>query len=142
MFNRTQKLFETLNKNIIDSKIFLLGFAFKGHPETNDLRDSTTIDFLNQLINNGAKNIFGFDPVIPANELEFLNINTCSIEEGFNNADAVFIMNNHRSFSELKINQLADAMNSPAILFDCWHTFQANEINSLPNIIYSGIGIG
>jgi len=142
MFNRTQKLFETLNKNIIDSKIFLLGFAFKGHPETNDLRDSTTVDFLNQLINNGAKNIFGFDPVVPANELEFLNINTCSIEEGFNNADAVFIMNNHRSFSELKINQLADAMNSPAILFDCWHTFQANEINSLPNIIYSGIGIG
>ena len=59
-----------------------------------------------------------------------------------NNADAVFIMNNHRSFSELKINQLAETMNSPAILFDCWHTFQANEINSISNVIYSGIGIG
>ena len=142
IFSRSEKLFSSISKNIKNSKIFIMGFAFKGNPETNDLRDSTTIDFLNLLSSKNIKDIYGFDPVISNRELRSLNIKTCSIEEGFKGADAVFIMNNHKSFSMLPIFDLINTMNQPAILFDSWYVFKEDDISSKTNIIYSGVGIG
>ena len=45
IFERIFKLLKSKIK-IKNIKIFLIGFAFKGEPETSDIRDSTTLAFL------------------------------------------------------------------------------------------------
>ena len=54
--NTTKYLYSKLNyslkkigKNFNNSKIFIVGLAFKGNPETSDLRDSTSIDLIKNL---------------------------------------------------------------------------------------------
>ncbi|NQU04312.1 MAG: nucleotide sugar dehydrogenase, partial [Syntrophaceae bacterium] len=46
---------EDLEKSREKIKIFIIGFAFKGEPETSDMRGSTTIDLLNNFKENGVK---------------------------------------------------------------------------------------
>ena len=40
---RYEKTFQNDDLDIKIEKIFIIGFAFKGNPETSDLRDSTTL---------------------------------------------------------------------------------------------------
>ena len=55
--NTTKYLYSKLNyflknwKNFNNSKIFIVGLAFKGNPETSDLRDSTSIDLIKKFKN-------------------------------------------------------------------------------------------
>ena len=140
IYRRCNKLFQEYGKKIKDEKIFIIGFAFKGEPETSDFRDSTTIWFLDYLKSKGVKNIFGFDPVIDEKDLKSLGINTCSISDGFNNSGAVFLMNNHLSYSDIKINDLLLTMNKPAIFYDGWNMFQPQDFQNIPGVIYTGTG--
>tara|TARA_B100000989_G_scaffold299039_1_gene292361 strand:- start:10313 stop:12016 length:1704 start_codon:yes stop_codon:yes gene_type:complete len=142
IYNRSKNMLSKVGKNIKKEKIFIIGFAFKGEPVTSDLRDSTTIWFLNYLKSKGVKNIFGYDPVVDINDIEKLGVTYCKIEQGFKNSAAVFFMNNHRSYSNLNIYKLLNSMNKPAIFYDGWNMFLDKEINKNPGIIYSGIGVG
>lgn len=142
IYDRSKKILSRLGKSLKKGKIFIVGFAFKGEPETSDLRESTTIWFLNELKKNNARNIWGYDPVVSPGELKKIGIKPCSIESGFKNADAVFIMNNHRSYEEMKISGLIGTMRRPALFFDCWRIFAPEDIRNTPGILYAGTGIG
>ena len=48
LFSRIKRKLKLLKKNK-DCKIFITGFAFKGSPETSDMRSSTTLDLLHLL---------------------------------------------------------------------------------------------
>lgn len=142
IFQRCKSLLESLNKNVSQSKIFIIGFAFKGEPVTSDLRDSTTVWFLEHLKKQGAENIFGYDPVIRPEELSLLGVEACELEEGFSKADLVLFMNNHKSYSNLNINMLLTTMQKPGVLFDGWNIFQPKEIENNLGIVYAATGIG
>jgi len=142
IYKRSENLLNSVDKSITKAKIFILGFAFKGDPETSDLRESTTIWFLEELKKNGVENIFGYDAIVEKADLESLNVNYCSIKEGFKNADAVFIMNNHQSYANIPIFKYIDLMNSPALFYDAWQTYPVSDLNSIPGIIYAGVGVG
>lgn len=129
-----------LGKNIYSSKIFIMGFAFKGEPETDDIRFSTTIDLVNYL-EPFCLNIYGYDAVVDKDSIKSLGVKPCSIEEGFKDADVVVIMNSHKSHKNLNIRELSRLSNNPLIFVDCWNLYDRKEIESSGNIIYSGIGI-
>ena len=132
-----------LNKKIEDSKIYIIGFAFKGNPETADLRGSTTIDFLNELKVKtiGSQNIFGYDPVIKSNKIDDLHIHSASYSEGFNEADVILFMNNHISYKTLDIENLLKTASKDCIFFDAWHLFVPNSISSINKVNYQGVGV-
>lgn len=142
IFERCKTLMESLNKDILQSKVFIIGFAFKGEPVTSDLRESTTVWFLEHLKKQGVENLFGYDPVIDSDELFSLGIDACGLEEGFNNADLVLFMNNHKCFSNLNINMLLATMRKPGVLFDGWNIFQPKEIENNLGIVYAATGVG
>ena len=132
--------FCSLNKiNPSQTKVFVVGFAFKGWPETSDMRDSSTLNLVQHLHNAGAK-IVGFDPVI---ELEALRqipgVIPVKIEEGFDKANAVFFMNNHPSYEDLNLHQLLKAMRKPALFFDGWHLFRSDDTARVEGVFYSSI---
>ena len=123
------------------SKIFITGFAFKGQPETDDIRGSLTIELLNKLKECGYKNIYGHDFIVAKEELEKLGIEVCSIGDGFKNSDCVVVATNHLSYSELNIEQLCSLMNKPSLLIDIWRVFESKIVKA-SGIVYGGVGIG
>lgn len=128
------------NKSTTNSKIFIIGFAFKGIPETSDMRDSATIDLLDLLRKNNWKKIYGFDPVINEKDIKDVGVKTCSYEEGFVDADIVIIMNNHQLYSQLDIVSLLEKVNKKCLFVDSWSIFEPKEILKVDGIIYQGLG--
>ena len=140
LLKRIKMLIKKNNKSIDTAKIFLIGLAFKGNPETSDLRDSTSIQFL-ELFKN-KKNIYGFDYRVTNEEIKKLGIKPVSLEQGFKNSDIVIFLNNHKSYSDLNISKLSKSMKKPAVIFDCWQVFEPSEIKKLEGILYGGLAVG
>ena len=138
LFLKLFKMLKSLNKDKSKIKIFLIGIAFKGFPETADLRESTSIWFLSQF--KSKKNIYAFDYNVSKKEIEKLNVKYSTINNGFKNADAVVILNNHKKYNDLNITKLANLMNKPAVFLDSWHTFDPEEIKNIKGIYYGGLG--
>ncbi|RPI76156.1 MAG: nucleotide sugar dehydrogenase [Desulfobacteraceae bacterium] len=133
-------LLKKAGKDLRDSKAFIVGFAFKGEPETSDLRDSTTLWLLKEL-KKYTKNIAGYDPVAFPEEMDALGIQVVGVEDGFRDADVVFIMNNHQSYLRWDIESHIALMRKPALIYDCWRLFSNRQIIALPDVIYAGIGV-
>ena len=115
-----------------------LGFAFKGEPETSDVRASTTLDLLNHFRERGIGDcsFFGFDPVVSQEEIAALGVRPVSITEGFKDADAVVIMNNHKSYKKIDIFDLLNSAKPDCIFVDGWYTFEPKDITTVNNVKY------
>ncbi len=131
-----------LNKDVKSLKIFIVGFAFKGEPETSDVRGSTTVDLLNHCRNMGFKNssFYGYDPIVSKENLLLLGVTPVSISEGFKEADVVIMMNNHESYKKLDIFELLSTAKKDCIFVDGWYTFEPKDIMTINNIRYIGVG--
>lgn len=138
-----QQALDDVNKRVEDCKVFLAGLAFKGHPDTDDLRDSPSL-VLAQFLRNGQSTptLYGHDFVAPAEVIREAGITPCSLREGFEGADAVIFMNNHPGYGELDLRDLAPLMNQPAVLFDGWHIFDPDEVRAVEGVVYGGLGVG
>lgn len=135
---KVSKFYDRAGKKIQDSKIFLLGFAFKGIPETSDTRDSTTLDLVTELVPTGAR-LYGYDPVVSTDEIASFGVAPCSVREGFKDADCVMIMNNHDSYAKIDIYALLAAMRKPAYFFDGWSLFDKEAIERVQGITYDSV---
>ena len=128
-----------INKEKNKVKIFIIGMSFKGNPETSDIRNSSSLDLIKKL---KYKNIFIYDALVKYNLEVYkkLNLKISSLKDGFNKADVVIIMNNHKDFYDLDIYNYINSMNKPSIFIDTWHIFDPLEIKQLKGIIYYGVG--
>ncbi|MDI6828934.1 MAG: nucleotide sugar dehydrogenase, partial [Armatimonadota bacterium] len=132
----------SLNKEVKRAKIFILGIAFKGEPETDDVRGSPTLDLVEYLNEKyGCTEIYGHDFTVPSGKIKRLGIEPCSIEEGFKDADCIIVMTAHRLHYELDIEGLLSLVKKPAVFFDGWGMFNREDIETIEGIIYTGIGI-
>lgn len=139
-FEKIKNFIELYNKNKDNSKIFIIGFAYKGIPETSDMRYSSTLDLLDLLKKKKWKRIYGYDPVLYGEEIEKLGIQYCSIEKGFENADIVIIMNNNPKYEQLDIITLLEKTNKKCLFFDGWSIFEPKEILKVRGIVYQSLG--
>ena len=129
---------KNLTSNI---KFFILGVAFKGNPETSDIRASTSIDIIRYLESRGFKNIVVYDPVVSKKTLADSKLRYVEIpEEGFKESSIVLTMNNNPSYQNLNLFKLVSIMKKPGMFFDAWHLFQQKEVESIPEILYQGLG--
>ena len=123
-------------------KISLLGLAFKGRPETDDLRGSMAIPIRNE-IKKAFENaeFWGFDAIVSHNKIEELEL-TCarSIEDAFLGASLVIILNNHPVFEHIPITTLGDTMNQSGFIYDFWNHFDKKKMNLTNDITYLSLG--
>lgn len=134
-----QRHLKTWGKISRTSKVFICGFAFKGEPETDDIRSSQTIKLLKLLKDNGFSNIYGHDSIVTKKILKGLGVRPVSIEAGFKGADVVIFMNNHRSYSGLKMEPLSKKMRKKGLIFDGWHMFY-NQLGDCNYVTYESLG--
>ena len=126
-------------KDPAHTKLFLMGMAFKGNPETSDIRHSTAVDILKKL-ESVYKDITIYDPVAHIKDLEELGSTVVTNPaDGCANADCVLILNNHPSYTTLDIYALAGTMKTPSMLMDPWGMFRKEQLQSLKNVHYTGL---
>ena len=119
-----------------------MGFAFKGEPETSDVRDSTTITLLEELrlLGHPDSCFFVYDAVTKPEDISQFGATPISLTEGFHDADAVIIMNNHKSHRLVDIFSLLMTTNKPCVFLDGWRTFDPREIKEIKHVVYMGVG--
>ena len=95
--------------------ISVLGLSFK--PNTDDIRDSASIDMINAIYNGGGL-VRAYDPIANNSmkklfrDIEYFN----SWEEACKDADAVVIMTEWNEFRSMSIQKLKQLMNKPVLL--------------------------
>ncbi len=138
VFERAIEHLKNKNISLENANIFISGFAFKGHPETDDMRGSPTLRLLEFFKNSQIKNIYGHDFVVKKEDIEKLEVKFCSVEEAFKTADVLIFMNNHKKYNDISVGNLTENMKENSLLFDGWQIF-SDKIKDL-NINYESIG--
>tara|TARA_B110000438_G_scaffold117221_1_gene114576 strand:+ start:58 stop:1362 length:1305 start_codon:yes stop_codon:yes gene_type:complete len=133
----TYKIFKHFN-NDIKGKIFsILGLSFK--PDTDDVRDSTSIIIAEILYKKGAI-IKAYDPKAMENAKVVLpNIHySDSVMESCIGADSIIIATEWNEFRALNFKKLKEQMNNH-IIFDLRNIYNKDELTNL-EFVYYGIG--
>ena len=105
---------QTVIPELFSLEIMMLGLAFKGVPETNDIRNSPSVD-LAQLFAKEKKRIIVWDAMISTSELpEIYDQEFCA-----DNPQVFLIMNNHERNIE-KLTSLLVLNKKKVWIFDPW----------------------
>ncbi|MGE3609174.1 MAG: nucleotide sugar dehydrogenase [Bacteriovoracaceae bacterium] len=137
VFNKFEKFFNTTDKK--NKRVFIIGLAFKGLPETSDIRYSPSVALIEQLIKHGF-DVTVYDNVINENEIKMLGFKYSSIEDGVKKSIGTFIMNNHPKNSDFDYYKLIKNSEEKKFFFDGWNLFNASDIKTLSNVVYGTLG--
>jgi len=137
--DRVEHELRAAGKSLPGAEVLVLGFAFKGKPETSDMRDSPTLDLVRVLQQRGAK-VRGHDPLVPAEEIAALGVRVCELQQGFEGVDAVIIMLNHTMYEEMNIALLVEKARKPMVIVDGWHIFNSDDLADIAGVTYRCTG--
>ncbi len=122
---------------ISECNVLILGVAFKGVPETADIRGSVAFDIKDSL-SNSVKRIIACDAVVSPEELHQAGFEaTKNISEIMSEIDVVLILNNHPDNIR---SEIYSPSSKGRLLFDGWHQYDAAEIESIPGLEYATMG--
>jgi UDP-N-acetyl-D-mannosaminuronic acid dehydrogenase len=126
-----------LDLSLSDVKILIIGVAFKGIPETTDVRGSVAIDVLSEL-NNYVDDVFAWDAVIKPEKLKEIGFKVLgNLETSINYANVILILNNHKD------NVCSDIFTIPndnRLVFDGWNQIDRSEVEKIPGLTYATMG--
>lgn len=133
--------FATHTKRTVgDLRILIVGLAFKGMPETSDIRASVTLDLLDKLPNHGQVLIKDFVVADAVIEQLGCGVATGDLADSFKQVDAVLVMNNHYRNNKFNVVDALRRSDKPMLFFDGWNMFNQREIESLGHVCYATMG--
>ena len=128
---------ERIGRPISDLSVLVAGLAFKGLPETNDLRGSCGVDVCRELATYGCE-VFGSDAVVDAMAIEALSIKPLNLHEAVDLCDVLLILNNHPA--NVPDGLIARLDGRPSLLFDGWALLDRYEVEQYGNLTYATMG--
>ncbi|MEC3976886.1 nucleotide sugar dehydrogenase [Amycolatopsis sp. H20-H5] len=124
-----------------DAKVLVCGIAYKGHPETDDVRGSAAIEVA-ELLRHRVAVLAGHDYVVAPERIAELGYRPVTLEEGMTDADAVLLLVDHPSYpKEIDTEAVRSRMRLPAVVFDMWGRL-ATELAEAEGIEYRRLGCG
>jgi nucleotide sugar dehydrogenase len=123
-------------------KIVICGLAFKGVPETNDVRGTTAVPLIVE-IRRIFKNaiIYGYDFNISPKFYKDYNVKKCNTLKKISfKTDLLIFHNNNKKFSKFNLNFISKLMNKNSLIYDLWNNFSATKIKLNNNVLYSSFG--
>ena len=131
-----QRIHKILGSNIKNKKISFLGVTFK--PNTDDMRDSTSLKMIPYLCKKGAK-VNYYDP--SGEKKEFSKIKNCNykknIKSNCNNADLVILLTEWDEFKSLDFKKIVKK--SKFKVYDLRNLYSAKEMKK-NKINYHSVG--
>jgi nucleotide sugar dehydrogenase len=135
--HRILSTLKMLGKKVEKSQILVCGLAFKGYPETGDIRNSSSIEVLKLLKSKGAI-VKGYDPVASEEDMRDEGVQFVSLPKGFSKQDVVLFLNNHKSFEKIDVFEMVRSMSTSPIVLDGWNLFHEEDVlRSKPSIYMS-----
>jgi UDPglucose 6-dehydrogenase len=128
---------EKLVGSLEGKTIAILGLAFK--PETNDMRESPSIEIIEGLLKNGAA-VRAYDPVAMLEAAELLPDVSYADDEysAVTNADALVFVTEWNQFRALDMRRIRDLMRFPRIA-DLRNIYEPEDMRAL-GFEYVGVG--
>lgn len=132
------KIISHFNNNVEGKTIALLGLSFK--PDTDDLRDASSLKIIEKLLANGAK-IQAYDPIAMAN-LKMIYGEQVSLCENMYNAckdaDGMALITEWHEFRKPNFNKIKKMLKTP-VIFDGRNIWDGSKLRSM-GFTYYGIG--
>lgn len=120
--------------------VAIMGMAFKGEPDTDDLRGSPSLLMLEEIRRElPDARIRAQDYVVREEAIAELGIEPVDTTEVFRGANMVFIMNNNRRYSTLDVERLASEMASPGVIYDAWNVVY-REVELPEGVVLRALG--
>jgi nucleotide sugar dehydrogenase len=128
---------KSCSRRLSDLRVLIIGIAFKGYPETSDMRGSISVNLLHS-VRNLLESVTLMDFVVPSAELRELHDDVISFDElEIRNYDAIFLMNNHERNKE--IEKLLDKQ-ATTFVFDGWGQLNKSYVLNNSNLAYVNMG--
>ncbi|MFE0424387.1 nucleotide sugar dehydrogenase [Streptomyces sp. NPDC058953] len=111
-------------KPLSEAKILVCGIAYKGRPETDDVRGAASPDVAKALRGKVAT-LAAHDFLVPRDAVEALGFEPTSLEDGLRDADGIIVLNDHPGYAEITADAVRSRMRAPRVVFDMWGTLEA-----------------
>jgi len=139
VINKIHKYFKKLKS---PKKIVICGLAFKGRPETDDLRGTPAeivIKEIKKVFPNSE--IFLQDFAASKEDLESkFNLPAIDIYKAFFKTDLLIIANNNRKYLALDLVNLIPKMNDKSLIYDFWSLLNPSDFSS-KKVNYASFGL-
>lgn len=143
--NLPQAVIERLRTQIADervARIAIFGLAFKGRPETSDLRGTLATQLIADLRSQFSRAVIvGFDPAVEADEMGVLGIDFAGTAgEAALGADIIVFQNNNAKFQSVDFWSLSLEMSAGGLIYDMWNQFDSESVYCQNNVRYLALG--
>jgi UDP-N-acetyl-D-mannosaminuronic acid dehydrogenase len=123
-----------------EAKLLVSGVAYKGDPETDDVRGCAAKPIA-ELLRQQVGAVVGHDFVVASERIAGLGLEPVSLKAGFKDADAALILINHAGYRSEDVHHLIASMRTP-ILFDAWGVFRDQMAGAGNGVTYLRLGVG
>lgn len=120
----------------------IMGVAFKGRPETSDLRGTLAIPLIAELrAQYPNARLVAYDPAVPDDDIRSLGVEPCaSAEDAFRDAAFVVYQNNNAAFGKLSLGALSQLMQQDGVIYDLWNQYIDERAQLRGDVAYLGLG--
>lgn len=124
-----------------DAKVFVCGMAYKGRPETDDVRGAAAAEVA-RVLRHRVGVLMGHDFVVGDADIARLGFEPASICEGLDGADALVLLVDHPRYAQqIDLGTVRARMSPPAVVFDVWGELAA-ALDGAADVAYKRFGSG
>lgn len=122
------------------AKVLVCGIAYKGRPETDDIRGAASVLVAGALAGR-VGTLTGHDPLLCPSVTASAGFEPASVEHGADGAHALVLLTDHPAYLDLPWRDLLARMTRPALVVDVWGLLR-DPAGHAPWIVYRGLGHG
>jgi UDP-N-acetyl-D-mannosaminuronic acid dehydrogenase len=117
--------------------LIVLGWAYKGHPPTDDMR-GTPIATMMPVFHEAGIRVLGHDPLVKDRVIREYGGEPVSLADGFQAADAVLVITDHPDYKALDVDTML-ASGTIKVVYDSWRILDSAKITA-HGVRYAGLG--
>lgn len=131
-----QRMVELMD-NAEGKTLFVLGWAYKGWPPTDDMR-GTPIAAMMPVFTVAGMRVLGHDPLVSPDVIRQYGGEPVDLVDGFARADAVLVITDHPEYRDLAMDELLAGSNVQ-LVYDSWRVLDAAAVTAY-GVRYAGLG--
>ncbi len=128
-----KKALQNVNKTIENSKISILGIAYKGN--TDDARGTPSKKIIEELLQANCE-VFSHDPFVSQ---DFGGKFSNDLSEVLRDSDCVVIVTDHDAYKRMDLKEFAKSLKKPSVIVDGRRILNPEEVEK-EGISYFGVG--
>ncbi|MFC0114226.1 nucleotide sugar dehydrogenase [Kibdelosporangium aridum] len=117
--------------------LMVLGWAYKGHPPTDDMR-GTPIASMMPVFTEAGIRVLGHDPLVLPRVIREYGGEPVTLADGFQEAEAVLVITDHPDYKAIDIDSLLRGGNV-RVVYDSWRILDADKITAR-GVHYAALG--